>query len=145
MIFLNQKQNRGSVWILSITIISQRNEGSNSKYYTFPIAIGEKNTSHEEILNMYYHDLNHLYKNPVEVYDRISNCNKSVRIIKLLSIADSPERRSSNFIMRGNGTYSARWGYGVNVHEMCNKRPSCQSCFYNLLQNKSNTSFEICD
>ena len=72
------KQNRGSVWILSITILSQRKEGSNSKYYTFPIAIGEKNTSHEEILNMYYNDLNELYNNPIKGYDKLSNCNRSV-------------------------------------------------------------------
>ena len=49
------------------------------------------------------------------VYDPNAKCERKVRVAKLLSIADSLERRSSNYINRGNGTYSARWGYGINV------------------------------
>ena len=132
------------MWILSITILAESKVGSNSKYYTFPIAIGEKNSSHEEILNMYYKELSELYKNPVKVFDGRKNCDMNVRITKLLSIADSPERRSSNFIMLGGGTYSARWGYGVNVKEMCNTLPSCERCFETLISKKNSSSSQEC-
>ena len=72
-----------------------------------------------------------MYQHPIKVYDRIGDCYKTLRIKKLLTIADSPERRSSNFINLGNGTYSARWGYGANVCELLKKLPSCQSCLKN--------------
>ena len=35
------KQNRGSVWILSLTVLSER-DIKNSKWYTFPITVGER-------------------------------------------------------------------------------------------------------
>ena len=138
------KQNRGSVWILSITILCKKNDVRNSKYYTFPICIGEKNASHEKVLEIYYNDLSDLYKNPITVYDPNAKCERKVRVAKLLSIADSPERRSSNFINRGNGTYSARWGYGINVSEICHPLQSCESCMRDLLHNKYNEFSKKC-
>ena len=46
--------------------------------------------------------------------------------------------------MLGGGTYSARWGYGVNVKEMCNTLPSCEVCFEKLMSNKYHNSFQEC-
>ena len=48
--------------------------------------------------------------------------------MKLLSIADSPERRSSNFIKLGNSTYSARWGYALNVNAKRSSLVTCNAC-----------------
>ena len=127
------KQNRGSVWILSITIVSSRNI-KNAQQYTFPIAIGEKNSSHEVVMDIYNKDLSNIHANPIKVYDRENETYRKIRIVRLLSIADSPERRSSNYVKLGNGLYTARWGYSLNVNAKHNFIVSCNDCMNIMLQ-----------
>ena len=58
----------------------------------------------------------------------------------LVSLQDQPERRSANSIMLGGSTYTARWGYSLNVAAVSSKIPSCQSCFRDLLLGHSTSS-----
>ena len=121
------KQNRGSVWILSVTILSTR-DIKNSQHYTFPIAIGEKNSSHEDVLSIFYDDIQKSVDEPISVYDHTTKIYRKIRLVKLLSIADSPERRSSNFIKLGTGTHATRWGYSLNVNAKRSSLVTCNTC-----------------
>ena len=105
----------------------------NAQQYTFPIAIGEKNSCHEVVMTIYNQDLSKHYANPITVFDRNSNTHRKIRIVKLLSIADSPERRSSNYVKLGNGLYSARWGYALNVNAKHNFLVSCNDSMNTML------------
>ena len=106
----------------------------NAQQYTFPIAIGEKNSCHEVVMDIYNKDLSNSYANPITVFDRNSNTHRKMRIVKLLSITDSPERRCSNYVKLGNGLYSARWGYALNVNAKHKFLVSCNDCMNTMLQ-----------
>lgn len=80
------KQNRGSAWILSVTILTTR-DIKNSQHYTFPIAIGEKNSSHEDVLSIFYDDIQKSVDKPISVYDHTTNKDRRIRLVKLFSAA----------------------------------------------------------
>ena len=38
----------------------------------------------------------------------------------LVSLADAPERRSTNYIGQGNAKFAPRWGYAMDVSQFHN-------------------------
>ena len=65
--------------------------------------------------------------------------------MKLLSIADSPERRSSNFIKLGNGTHLARWGYALNVNAKRSSLVTCHTCLQLMILHGKIQKDNVCD
>ena len=52
---------------------------------------------------------------------------------------DQPERRSMNYMMLGNSTFSARFRYSCDIVLIINVLPSCDACFNNM---RKNVAFE---
>ena len=50
-------------------------------------------------------------------------------------LADQPERRSMNYMMLKNSTYSERFRYSCDVISIINVLPSCCVCFNNTIKN----------
>ena len=61
------KQNKGSVWVHSVTIGSPRHL-TKARYNTCVLAIGPKGSSHENVLKRFYDELSTLSKSPSYFY-----------------------------------------------------------------------------
>ena len=68
-----------------------------------------------------------------------------VKVLHLLFITDSPERRAKNYISMGNGKYSARWGYICDVNAIANKLQHCEQCLKKLSIGLSTIAEEECN
>ena len=95
-------------------------------------------------MKIYYKDLLEHYNKPFLVYDYNNKSYRNIRVVKLLSIADSPERRSSNYIKLENVTYSARWGYALNVYPKYKTLISCQNCMTKMILQKTLPPLDSC-
>ena len=103
------KTNRGSVWIKTLTLAGI--DGMKQILHsTYPIAIGKKGNSHEEVERKFNEELEKLKSHQLQPF-YIGGLKKTVPIhfecFRLLQ--DQPERRSHNYLMLGNNTYTARW------------------------------------
>ena len=67
-----------------------------------------------------------------------------VRLLHLLSIADSPERRSKNYISLGSGLYSGRWGFAANINHLSKKLPYCKICLIKAITNTIASIDTVC-
>ena len=120
------KNNRGSVWIKSITIscpFDNRNSYSN----TYPIAVGPKGVSHEQVEAELAKEMAELAGNESasDYFIRGSNVPVSVHAGMMASLQDQPERRSANHMLGLGGKYSARWRYSCDLAAIANTVLSC--------------------
>ena len=127
------KQNKGSVWVYTVTILGPPGTKNDGKY-TYPIALGTKSSNHDHILAMIQNEIKALRDSNTQFYHRGLKKMIPVKVLHLLSIADSPERRGKNYISLGNGEYTARWGYAANVHAISKHLPHCKVCLMKLLR-----------
>ena len=127
------KQNRGSVWVYTVTIVGPPGT-QNQSNYSYPIAIGSKNVNHDNIIDKIQNELKALKEGNTKFYHRKLKKDISVSVLHLLSIADSPERRSKNYITLGNGEFTARWGYAANVNKISSQLPYCTYCLKQQVQ-----------
>ena len=128
------KQNRGSVWIHSVTFVGPSNTRNKAKY-SYPLAFGNKSTNHDYVIAQLKEDVEEINQSNMCFFHRGVNKMIFVKVLHLLSIADSPERRSKNYVTLGNGEYSGRWGYKCNVNEIAHKLPHCDSCLQRSVSN----------
>ena len=128
------KNNRGSVWIKTITLRALVVNDCERSYQlekeqTFAVALGPKGDSHEEVEQDLPIELNSLClsqnvyfyegtKSMVPVYAEFS-----------VSLQDQPERRSANYLLGGNSTMHGRWGYSVDTVALSSVLPSCDFCW----------------
>ena len=129
------KSLRGGVWIKTITFLSNNSE-SNSIRDTYPISISSKHISHDVVEKKYLEELNdlcHGKNNRFYSYKLHKFVNVHFEITACL--ADQPERRSMNYMMLGNSTYSARFRYSCDIVSIINVLPSCDACLNNMRQN----------
>jgi len=123
------KGNRGSAWVKTVTIAPPRGH-IHSIVNTFPIAIGKGDCSHEEVERCFAEELEKLRNGPFRLfYHGGLQRNVAVHVELFASLMDQPERRKANFIMLGNSTFSARWGYAADLSAVASGIPACQSCF----------------
>ena len=128
-------RNNGSLWIKTVSFVSDNNHESRKN--TYPIAIGPKGADHEivesklktELLELKNKNKKHFVYSTVE--------KKQIRVYgdMFASLMDQPERRSSNALMLGNGIFSSRWGYSLNLNALKSVLPSCSSCYKQNFQN----------
>jgi hypothetical protein len=105
----------------------------HSLKYTYPIAVGRKGISHEEVEKAFTMELYNLRSGTEKNYFYGANANTKTNIPVYLelfaSLQDQPERRSCNNIMLGNSTYSARWGYAIDLAAVSSGVPCSRECF----------------
>ena len=129
------KSNRGSVWIKTLTFISNDDQQNNINN-TYPIAIGHKGDDHNNIERLYAQELNEL-RNGINNRFFSSSLKKYVRIHLevIVALGDQPERRSLNFLMNGNSTFGSRYGYSSRTSEIVDILPFCSKCYDEIKSN----------
>ncbi len=94
--------------------------------YTYPIAVGRKGISHEEVEKAFAMELYNLRSGTEKNYFYYAKTKSNIPVYLELfaSLQDQPERRSCNYIMLENSTYSARWGYAIDLAAPVQYEPS---------------------
>lgn len=129
------KNNRGSVYVKSITFARPPDSSFPSSCYTFPVCIGPSKASHYEVEKRLKVELESFKTtSPLIFFDGLSKSNKSVYLDLICSLQDQPERRSSCYLLMGNAKFCPRWGVSLNYYEMHDKIRSCSICVENLLK-----------
>ena len=116
----------------TITLLSNNSE-SNSIRDTYPILISSKHISRDVVKKQYLdelHDLCHGKNNRFYSYKLQKIVNVHFDITAYL--ANQPERRSMNYMMLRNSTYSARFRYSCDILSIINVLPSCDACLNNM-------------
>jgi hypothetical protein len=139
------KANRHSVWVKVVTL-SPPHEKRNDVVYTYPVAVGHGKTSHEEVECRFKKELVELGDMDTKklFYSKIHGRIVKVIVILVASLMDQPERRSANFMMGGNSTFCARWGFSVNLKELAHRIIPCERCQEELYRSNMNWDDVIC-
>jgi hypothetical protein len=127
------KSNRQSVWIKTMTIVVQSLSSLEVSSATYPVAIGKKDTSHEEVERKLIEELCSLKNGPMVVM--YSNYLKSpihVHADTYCILNDQPERRSGLCLAGGSSKFHRRWGYSCDVKRLSKKIPGCERCMLNI-------------
>lgn len=132
----SQKGGRGgaSIWIKTVTIIPPHGHRDKSLRNTYPVAVGPKGVSHEEVELRFKEDLLSLSTgSKLRLYDGNSKTMQKVHVGLYVSISDQPERRGANYVMLGNSQFHARFGHRGDILFAKAIIPACQSCLCELL------------
>jgi hypothetical protein len=123
------KSNRNSCWVKTVTIIPSYHIGSgHPEKWTYPIALGKKQSDHNEVEQQFAEELEKLRSGTCVFYNSCTQSYVKVYLELIASLQDQPERRGSNYLMLGSGKFSARWGYSCNIGEIAKHMPACDSC-----------------
>jgi hypothetical protein len=125
-------QNRGSVWVLTATICTP-NESSNSASNTYVLAIGPKGDDHNFVFTMVALELKFLSSGGAQFYH--ANVKGMINVYGevIAYLMDSPERRGTNKLMLGTGTYTHLWLHAGDFTGVERVLPSCRDCFVKML------------
>jgi hypothetical protein len=131
------KNNRGSVYVKSISFPRQWNSLFPLSNYTIPVCIGLGKADRTLVEKKFADELD-LFKsstNPLQFYDSTSQSMKTVYLDLLCSLQDQPERRTSVGLLLGNSTYACRFGYLCDYRCLHKVVKSCNICFQSMLDN----------
>lgn len=124
----NTKSSRNQVWIDTYTVCppNTAKRGQN----TYFMAIASKGDDHSEVERLFGEELTKLSTTGARLYDGITKKIINVKVGKLITCVDRPERTSMFQIGDHNGTFSSNFGYAGAVDVTCNKNklPSCPHC-----------------
>jgi len=127
------KSHRGGVWVKTITI-GPPGGRKNQIYYTYPIAMGPKNRSHEEAETVIAADLLRLARpEGVVIYSKVHGGLLRVRAKIFVSLQDQPERRGENHLTGGSSDYHRRFGYSFPWQDYGPQLRPCPGCRLSLL------------
>ena len=129
------KANRGSAWLKTITISPPANK-VHSLDYTYPIAVGKSASSHEEVEKLFAAELQGLSGDLEYRLFYHGGLKRNVRVYAEVNVSlmDQPERRGSNYIMLGGGTYTSRWRHSADFSCLSSKIQACHDCLENVLR-----------
>jgi hypothetical protein len=100
---------------------------------TFPIAIGPKDVSHEDLEEIIGKDLLQMkQRQTVAVLGGDKFRNQALAVAfsaeMYLSLGDQPERRDGNGLMRGNSLSHLRWQMAADHNLLAKVLPPCEVC-----------------
>lgn len=124
------KSNRGSVWLLTATIATHR-ENAHSLGNTFPIAVGKKGADHHPIIAKVEEEMKLLRTgNAPPFYIGTERKKVSMAFETFCTLQDQPERRDFNSVRAGNGATTGRFGVSAdhNALYIRNVLPACKTC-----------------
>ena len=127
----NKGQRKGkSVWIKTVTIIPPHGMKEKSLRNTYPVAVGRKGVSHEEVEKLFKKDMEELCNGSApKFYDKASHSMKSVHAELFVSLSDQPERRGGNYVQLGNSQFHPRFGYNCDFASLTKVLPACKNCY----------------
>lgn len=122
------KASRNQVWIKTKTVCPPATEGRGRN--TFVMAISDKGEDHEGIEEIFADELQHLSKNGSTFYHGGLRGLIHVKVGKLTTCVDRPERTSMFQVGDHNGSFSLFWCHAAKVDGACkeNHLPSCPFC-----------------
>ncbi len=88
----------------TVTIMSSKSyDKVNPVNATFPVAVGNKKSSHQEVELQFFQDLAKLRSGKSYFYNKAIGTNACVYLELIASLQDQPEHRASNCLMLGSG------------------------------------------
>ena len=124
------KDNRGSVWIKTVTISPKHIGGVGSKHNTYPLCLGPAKVGDRTLVNQKFRDeLSSFKEGPLKEFycgRRKKVCQVHLELVAC--IQDQPERRGENCIALGNSTFSSRWGYAIDSKSVISRMVPCPTC-----------------
>jgi hypothetical protein len=142
------KTSRNQVWINTFTISPpETDKGGNNTYL---MSIAGKSENHSEIDKRYSDEIKLLSTIGQYFYHGGKKQIIKVKLGKLITCVDRPERASMFKVGDHTGSYSKYWGYACVVDGSCkyNHLPSCTSCRFKTLSHNDNIIYDdtmICD
>jgi hypothetical protein len=124
------KDNRGSVWICTLTVQTVTS-GSPDMNHVYPIAVGPKGCDHQGALRTIFGDIKKL-EQPTLFYNGVTRREERVSCHLICVVQDQPERRSLAGLMSGGKGYHGRWGWSFPVKEAWKKMVPCKECLTDL-------------
>ncbi len=133
------KGNRGSVWIITLTIQTAKWPTPSSLETVYPIAAGPKGSDHQDVLRILMADITKLARQPgqdsnIFMYDGSSKEDIKISAHLLCITQDQPERRGFCGLLCGGLGYHARWGWSFSVSRMKQKMVPCTSCYNKMFK-----------
>jgi hypothetical protein len=128
------KNNRGSVFVKSITFPRPVDSPYPAACYSFPICVGPSKADRYEVESKFKSELDSLQSDiPLIFFDSTSGTNKTVYVALLCSLQDQPERRTSLSLLMGNAKFAPRFGVSLPYSLLKSKIVSCKQCSLHLL------------
>jgi hypothetical protein len=127
------KSNGQSVWIKTMTIIVLNSSSNNTSAATYPVAIGKKESFHEEVEQKIVEELRSLNSGSMPVM--FSNSLKTlinVHAETFCILNDQPERRSGAGLAAGSSNFHRRWGYSCDIKKYVDEIPACEQCMQQI-------------
>ena len=126
------KDNRGSIWTLTVTIETKDCNGY-STLNTYPISISTKGAPHDIVFKRLADDMCML-SSSTNFYVYVKTASGNLKVNTLLSsyLADSPEKRSILAMTLGNGVYAQWFGYSANLRACHLIFSACSRCLLAL-------------
>ena len=124
----NTKSSRNQVWVNTYTICPPGKDSNGDN--TFFVSLGPKGDDHSSVVTHVRADFEAMKDIPHFFFHGGLGKYVEVRIAKLSTCIDRPERCSMFQIGDHNGTYSTLWEHAtlVDVHCQQNHLPSCTDC-----------------
>jgi hypothetical protein len=122
------KAGRGSVWTLTMTIGTTKNNG-HTFTNTYPIAFGRKGDNHSCVWEKIESDMQQLRGGTLCPF-YVGPLKKKARVLfgAFAHLADQPERRGINQLRLGSGKFSARFGVSANHKDLYGALKACAVC-----------------
>ena len=137
------KQNRGSVWVKTITFGAPRKD-RNSFHHTYVIAVGPDHVGHRVVEEQFQQELEYMKQQDLRIYSKAHCAFVSVHMELMATLADQPARREANWLSHGNGTYGARFGVAADLHSLMVGVPACEDCLNALYNGEADTCCAKC-
>ena len=132
------KDNRGSVWIKTVTISPKHLGGEGSKHNTYPLCLGPAKTGDRILVQkQFQEELQSFKEGPFKEF----YCGRMKKVCRVhlelvACIQDQPERRGENCIALGSSTFSSRWGYAIDSKNVIARMVPCATCKNIILSNR---------
>lgn len=121
-----QKTNRGSIWMLTMTIGTILEDGHNLNH-TYPIAVGKKKDNHDLVFQKVEENMKELRRGQ---YFYVGSIKKKalIRFLDFAHLGDQPERRGLNYILLGRNKGTPRFGISGNHETLYPVLRACEAC-----------------
>jgi hypothetical protein len=127
------KSNRGGVWSKTHTFCAPGGH-SHKLAYTYPVAMGPKNISHEEAEKVIREDLLMLARpQGIVIYSKEHGGLIRICAKLIVCLQDQPERRGENHLTGGASDYHRRFGYSFPWQNFKDELRPCMNCRVILL------------
>ena len=112
-----------------MSFMKERNTGKYSEN-TYVVSVGKKGDDHSVIEDLLSSNLDSLNTSNNKWFSCSERGGRKVkvRIYIYASLGDSPEKYTISHICRGNGTYTSRFGFSINMKYAHKYLPACKRC-----------------